>query len=86
MESQLRNRAVRRYGKFGISYHNLEEMLAERRVDVDRTTLFEWVENYGPLTIKTAYATIKHFAVSTPCARARRGSSGMAAVSWERCA
>ena len=54
MESQLRNRAVRRYGKFGISYHNLEEMLAERGVDVDRTTLFEWVENYGPLTIKTA--------------------------------
>ena len=50
----MRNRAVRRYGKFGISYHNLEEMLAERGVDVDRTTLFEWVENYGPLTIKTA--------------------------------
>ena len=39
---------VRWYCKYGISYRNLEEMLAERGVDVDHTTLYRWVQHYAP--------------------------------------
>ena len=41
-------RAVRWYCKYGISYRNLEEMLEERGVDVDHTTLYRWVQYYAP--------------------------------------
>jgi len=34
---------VRWYCKFGISYRDLEEMMSERGVMVDHTTLFRWV-------------------------------------------
>jgi len=40
--------AVRWYCKYGISYRNLEEMLEERGVDVDHTTLYRWVQHYAP--------------------------------------
>ena len=39
---------VRWYCKYGISYRNLEEMLAERGVSVDHTTLYRWVQCYAP--------------------------------------
>ena len=41
--------AVRWYCRHGISYRNLEEMLAERGVEVDHTTLYRWVQHYAPL-------------------------------------
>jgi transposase, IS6 family len=40
--------AVRWYCKYGISYRNLEEMLDERGVDVDHTTIYRWVQHYAP--------------------------------------
>ena len=40
--------AVRWYCKYGISYRNLEEMLEERGVDVDHTTIYRWVQHYAP--------------------------------------
>lgn len=40
--------AARWYCKYGISYRNLEEMLEERGVDVDHTTLYRWVQYYAP--------------------------------------
>ena len=36
--------AVRWYCKYGISYRELQEMLAERRVNVDHTTIYRWVQ------------------------------------------
>jgi IS6 family transposase len=39
--------AVRWYCKYGISYRNLEEVLDERGVDVDHTTLYRWVQHYA---------------------------------------
>jgi transposase, IS6 family len=39
---------VRGYCKYGISYRDLEEMLCERGVDVDHTTLYRWVQHYAP--------------------------------------
>lgn len=40
--------AVRWYCKYGISYRNLAEMLDERGVDVDHTTIYRWVQRYAP--------------------------------------
>jgi transposase-like protein len=39
---------VRWYCKYGISYRNLEEILEERGVSVDHTTLYRWVQHYAP--------------------------------------
>lgn len=40
--------AVRWYCKYGISYRELQEMLAERGISVDHTTLYRWVQRYAP--------------------------------------
>lgn len=40
--------AVRWYCRYGISYRELEEMLAERGVQVDHTTIYRWVQCYAP--------------------------------------
>lgn len=41
-------RCVRWYCKYGISYRDLEDMMAERGVAVDHTTLYRWVQRYAP--------------------------------------
>ena len=40
--------AVRWYCKYGISYRELEEMLEERGVEIDHSTLNRWVIFYAP--------------------------------------
>jgi transposase-like protein len=40
---------LRWYCKYGISYRDLGEMMSERGVVVDHTTLFRWVQHYAPL-------------------------------------
>ncbi|SFN55651.1 transposase, IS6 family [Izhakiella capsodis] len=40
--------AVRWYCKYGISYYELQEMLAERSVNVDHSTIYRWVQRYAP--------------------------------------
>src|SRR3546814_5586308 len=40
--------AVRRYCRYPISYRDLEEMLAERGISVDHTTIYRWVQCYAP--------------------------------------
>jgi transposase-like protein len=39
---------VRWYCKYAISYRQLEEMMAERRVVVDHTTIWRWIQHYAP--------------------------------------
>jgi len=46
--------AVRWYLRFGLSYRDLEELLAERGVEVDHVTLFGWVQRFTPLLIEAA--------------------------------
>jgi IS6 family transposase len=46
--------AVRWYLRFGLSYRDLEELLAERGVDVDHVTLYRWVQRFTPLLIDAA--------------------------------
>lgn len=43
---------VRWYCKYGLSYRDLEEMMRERGVEVDHTTLYRWVQTYAPLIEK----------------------------------
>src|SRR3712207_44357 len=40
--------AVRWYLQFPISYRDLEQMLADRGVEVDHTTLSRWVQRFAP--------------------------------------
>ena len=46
--------AVRWYRRFGLSYRDLEELLAERGIDVDRVTLFRWVQRFTLMPIDAA--------------------------------
>jgi transposase-like protein len=39
---------VRWYCKYGITYRDLEEMMQERGVEVDASTIFRWVQRYAP--------------------------------------
>ena len=41
--------AVRWYLRYGLSYRDLEELPAERGVEVDHVTLFRWVQRFTPL-------------------------------------
>ena len=45
---------VRWYCKYGISYRDLAEMMQERGVAVDHTTIFRWVQRYAPEIEKRA--------------------------------
>jgi len=46
--------AVRWYLRYGLSYRDLEELLAERGIEVDHVTLFRWVQRFTPLLIEAA--------------------------------
>jgi transposase-like protein len=46
--------AVRRYLRYGLSYRDVEELLAERGVDVDHVTIYRWVQRFTPLVIEAA--------------------------------
>ena len=46
--------AVRWYLRYGLSYRDLEELLAERGIDVDHVTLFRRVQRFTPLLINAA--------------------------------
>jgi hypothetical protein len=39
---------VRWYCKYGNSYREPQEMLAERGVNVDHTKIYRWVQRYAP--------------------------------------
>ena len=40
--------AVRWYCRYGVSYRNLEDMLGERGIAVDHSTIYRWVQHYAP--------------------------------------
>ena len=46
--------AVRWYLRFGLSYRDLEELLAERGIEVDHVSLFRWVQHFTPLVVEVA--------------------------------
>jgi len=46
--------AVRWYLRYGLSYRDLEELLAERGIQVDHVTLYRWVQRFTPLIVDAA--------------------------------
>jgi transposase, IS6 family len=41
--------AVRWYLRYGLSYRDVEELLAERGIGVDHVTVYRWVQRFTPL-------------------------------------
>jgi len=48
--------AVRWYLRFGLSYRDVEELLAERGIDVDHVTVYRWVHRFAPEFAEAARA------------------------------
>lgn len=46
--------AVRWYLRYGLSYRDVEELLAERGVEVDHVTVYRWVQRFTPLFAEVA--------------------------------
>ena len=49
--------AVRWYLRYGLSYRDVEELLAERGIEVDHVTVYRWVQRFTPLLIDAARFT-----------------------------
>ena len=46
--------AVRWCLRFGLSYRDVEELLAERGIEVDHVTILRWVQRFTPLLAEAA--------------------------------
>lgn len=46
--------AVHWYLRYGLSYRDVEELLAERGIGVDHVTVYRWVQRFTPLLIDAA--------------------------------
>jgi transposase-like protein len=46
--------AVRWYLRYGLSYRDVEELLAERGIEIDHVTIYRWVQRFTPLLIDAA--------------------------------
>ena len=50
---------VRWYLRYSLSYRDLEEMMAERGLSVDHTTIYRWVQHFAPILEKKCRAKLK---------------------------
>jgi IS6 family transposase len=48
--------AVHWYLRFGLSYRDIEELLAERGIEVDHVTVYRWVQRFAPEFAEAARA------------------------------
>ena len=46
--------AVPWYLRYGLSYRDVEELLAERGIEVDHVTIYRWGQRFTPLVIEAA--------------------------------
>jgi transposase, IS6 family len=46
--------AVRWYLRYSLSYRDIEELLAERGIEVDHVSLYRWVQHFTPLVVEAA--------------------------------
>jgi transposase, IS6 family len=47
-ESEIILLCVRWYLRYALSYRDLEEMMRERNLTIDHTTIYRWVQKYAP--------------------------------------
>ena len=53
--------AVRWYLRYALSYRDVEDLLRERAVSIDHTTVFRWVQRYAPEGIVKLTAPLSQF-------------------------
>ena len=58
-EGEIIMQCVRWYLRYGLSYRDLEEMMTERGLKVDHTTIYRWVQAYAPELEKRTKAQLK---------------------------
>ncbi len=49
--------AVRWYLRFGLSYRDVEELLAERGIEVDHVSIYRWVQRFAPEFSRSGWGT-----------------------------
>jgi IS6 family transposase len=49
--------AVRWYLRYGLSYRDVEELLAERGIEVDHVPVYQWLQRLTPLLADAARFT-----------------------------
>src|SRR5689334_6967864 len=50
---------VRWYLRYSLSYRDLEEIMVERGLSVDHTTIYRWVQHFAPILEKKCRAKLK---------------------------
>ena len=50
---------IRWYLRYSLSYRDLEEMMVERGLCVDHTTIYRWVQHYAPILEKRCRSKLK---------------------------
>jgi transposase-like protein len=58
-ESEIMLLCVRWYLRYALSYRDLEEMMLERGLSVDHTTIYRWVQRYAPEVEKRCRTHLK---------------------------
>lgn len=58
-EPQIILLCLRWYLRYSLSYRDLEEMMTERGLSVDHTTIYRWVQYYAPTFEKKCRARLK---------------------------
>ena len=77
--------AVRWYLRYGLSYRDVEELLAERSVEVDHVTVYRWVQTFTSEFIDVLVAERRHgTAARTFFARALTHGPSLAEVTTDR--
>ena len=59
-ESEIILTCVRWYLRYALSYRDLEEMMTERGLSVDHSTIFRWVQRYSPELDRRCRPHLKH--------------------------
>ena len=58
-ESDIILNCVRWYLRYSLGYRDLEEMMTERGLSVDHSTIFRWVQDYAPELDKRCHPHLK---------------------------
>jgi len=51
---------VRWYLRFSLSLRNVEELMAERGLEIDHTTVWRWCQKYGPVVYRRLRGKVKY--------------------------
>lgn len=58
-QAEIIRLCVRWYLRYSLSYRDLEEMMAERGLSVDHTTIYRWVQQYSPILERKCRAKLR---------------------------